>query len=251
MSTSAQDAPTAPAESSETAPPACPRCNAPLRPGQQWCLECGAAARTRIVGPRGWRFPVILVGLVALLAGAGVAVWLVSLSDDATTRASTLTTATPLAAAPPVTAPAVTAAAPAAKTTTVTKTVTRTTRAKTVTAPARTVSAPAKTVTTTAPVTTTAAPTAAAVPSWPAGQTGYTVVVLSAGRATAYAKARKLTQAGTKAGVLDTNQFDASDATARYVVFSGRYTNRTEAEPSLTKIRHSAPNAYVGYVTPR
>ncbi|MCW3063876.1 MAG: hypothetical protein JWN32_1048, partial [Solirubrobacterales bacterium] len=27
----------------------CPRCGAELAPGQEWCLECGTAARTRIV----------------------------------------------------------------------------------------------------------------------------------------------------------------------------------------------------------
>ncbi len=80
---------------------ACPRCGAELAPGQEWCTMGGFAARTRIVPAQGWCLPFALAGLVALLAGAALAVWLVSLSDDATTSAATLTTAQAVAPARP------------------------------------------------------------------------------------------------------------------------------------------------------
>jgi hypothetical protein len=52
----------------------CPLCEAPLGAEQEWCLNCGAAARTRLAATPGWRFPVILLGTVMVLAlGALVA----------------------------------------------------------------------------------------------------------------------------------------------------------------------------------
>src|SRR3989442_513836 len=36
-------------------PPRCPRCGAAMAPEQDWCLECGAAATTRVLRPPGWR----------------------------------------------------------------------------------------------------------------------------------------------------------------------------------------------------
>lgn len=266
MSTSAQETPTTPEpvaapapadvpQATAPAPPvlACAHCGAALRPDQEWCLECGQATRrTRIAGARGWRLPMLLAALVALLAGAGAAIWLVSLSDDAATKASSLTTAAalPVAAAPVPSTP--TASSPAAgRTTTVTKTRTKTvtTAGRVVTAPARTVTAPGRTVTVTTPAATT--PSAASVAGWPAATTAYTVVVLSGGRATAYAKAQKLEAAGTSAGVLDTKRFSASGTSARYVVFAGRFATRAAASRFLAKLTASEPNAYVGFVKPR
>jgi uncharacterized paraquat-inducible protein A len=52
----------------------CPLCEAPLGPEQEWCLRCGAAARTRLAATPGWRVPLILLGVVMVLAlGALVA----------------------------------------------------------------------------------------------------------------------------------------------------------------------------------
>ena len=41
---------------------ACPLCGAPLHPEQEWCLRCGAAARTRLAASPRWK------GLIATLA---------------------------------------------------------------------------------------------------------------------------------------------------------------------------------------
>lgn len=54
---------------------ACPVCSAPLAEGQGWCLECGAAARTRIVPtPARWRLFAVILVLAALLALGAIAV---------------------------------------------------------------------------------------------------------------------------------------------------------------------------------
>jgi hypothetical protein len=47
----------------------CPACSAPLADEQGWCLDCGAAARTRIVPtPPRWRLFAAVLALGALLA---------------------------------------------------------------------------------------------------------------------------------------------------------------------------------------
>jgi hypothetical protein len=53
---------------SAPAQPGCPVCNQALAPAQSWCLECGAAARTRIAPTPRWRPLALLTALAALLA---------------------------------------------------------------------------------------------------------------------------------------------------------------------------------------
>jgi hypothetical protein len=48
--------------------PGCPVCNRPLAPTQSWCLECGAAARTRIAPTPRWRPLAVIAVLAAILA---------------------------------------------------------------------------------------------------------------------------------------------------------------------------------------
>ncbi|MDQ6915086.1 MAG: hypothetical protein M3155_04665, partial [Actinomycetota bacterium] len=64
-------------------PRRCPRCNAPLAPEQDWCLECGTAVTTRVVRPPSWRLLTIVALAVLALLGVGVAVAASSLSGDA------------------------------------------------------------------------------------------------------------------------------------------------------------------------
>jgi hypothetical protein len=93
----------------------CPQCGQELDPVQDWCLRCGRAATTTVVRPRHWKIPLILVSLLAALAGVGVAVLFVALSGDdkriittgELTRTITVTTQSPTAAVP--TAPTSTA----------------------------------------------------------------------------------------------------------------------------------------------
>ncbi len=73
----------------------CPLCGTPLRPGQEWCLNCGAAARTRLAAAPNWRAPLVALLLIAVLALGVLAAALVKLAGDsgpapaATTRTVT------------------------------------------------------------------------------------------------------------------------------------------------------------------
>ena len=99
---------------------ACPRCGASLKPEQDWCLECGAAARTRIARTPAWRLPVFAVVFVIALSGAAAAFAFVRLSntDDDLRAVQTAPPTTAPATAPP--APTSTTAPPVAVPTTTT-----------------------------------------------------------------------------------------------------------------------------------
>jgi hypothetical protein len=58
----------------------CPLCGSPLHPDQDWCLRCGAAARTRLAASSNWKAPIIAVAVVAALALAVLAASLVKLA---------------------------------------------------------------------------------------------------------------------------------------------------------------------------
>jgi hypothetical protein len=74
----------------------CPRCGANVAPEQDWCLECGAPARTRLAPTPNWKAPIALVAVVVLLAGVALAFAFSSLtSDDGKVTAATATTAAP------------------------------------------------------------------------------------------------------------------------------------------------------------
>jgi hypothetical protein len=93
----------------------CPRCGANVAPEQDWCLECGAPARTRLAPTPNWKAPIAVVAVVILLAGLALAFAFTSLtSDDGNVSAAT--TAAP--AQPNETAPqdSVPAAPPATET---------------------------------------------------------------------------------------------------------------------------------------
>ncbi len=102
--------PPAPA-ASDASPPVegCPLCGFPLRPEQDWCLSCGAAARTRLAAAPGWRAPLIGLGLVIVLALGALTAALVELAGapPASTPVTRTVTA-PGAAAPGFTAPTAT-----------------------------------------------------------------------------------------------------------------------------------------------
>ena len=63
-------------------PEGCPLCGAPLDSEQEWCLSCGAAARTRLAMSSNWKGPIIAVAIVAALSLAVLAVSLVSLAGN-------------------------------------------------------------------------------------------------------------------------------------------------------------------------
>lgn len=102
---------------------ACPLCGAPLDPRQDWCLSCGAAARTRLAATPNWKAPVASIAVVAVLALGVLAAALVKLAGDSgssATPATTTVTTTPAAStpfAPASTTPGVTTTATTATTT--------------------------------------------------------------------------------------------------------------------------------------
>lgn len=46
----------------------CPLCGEMLRREQDWCLRCGASARTRLAAPAKWKLLVTTLAMVALLS---------------------------------------------------------------------------------------------------------------------------------------------------------------------------------------
>jgi hypothetical protein len=86
---------------------ACPLCGAALHSEQDWCLSCGAAARTRLAATPNWRAPAVTVAVIVALALGVLAAALVKLaggaSSPATTPTATITAATPTT--PPATTP--------------------------------------------------------------------------------------------------------------------------------------------------
>ncbi|WCB92004.1 hypothetical protein DSM104299_00685 [Baekduia alba] len=86
----------------------CPKCQAPVEPGQDWCLNCGEAQASRRVTLPGKRAAATVLALTTVLVGGAVAASYAALNDGTATG----TTPTQLAQAP-APAPAPTAAAPA------------------------------------------------------------------------------------------------------------------------------------------
>jgi hypothetical protein len=53
-----------------------------IGPDQDWCLACGAPARTRLVPTPNWRAPVAVLAIIVVLAGIALAVAFVALTND-------------------------------------------------------------------------------------------------------------------------------------------------------------------------
>lgn len=93
---------------------ACPLCGAPLDPKQDWCLNCGAAARTRLAATPNWKAPIASLAVIAALALGVLAAALVKLAEGSGSKPPVTTTVTTPAAATPITPP--TTATPGATT---------------------------------------------------------------------------------------------------------------------------------------
>lgn len=90
---------------------ACPLCGAPLHPEQEWCVRCGAAARTRLAAAPNWKKPIAALAVIVALSLGVIAAALIALAGNSTTTAGTINTVTAPAAA---VAPAQTTPAPSA-----------------------------------------------------------------------------------------------------------------------------------------
>lgn len=133
----------------------CPRCDATLGPEQDWCLNCGAPARTRLAQRPNWKAPVAVVATLAVLSGVALAIAFVSLTGDDNDNKAPVSTATATTTTPAGTTPAGQPGALTASSTPVTlPTVPTTAPTSTPTVPPSTFTITTPTVT--APSTTTA-----------------------------------------------------------------------------------------------
>lgn len=94
----------------------CPLCGAPLQPDQEWCLHCGAAARTRLAATPRWKVPIVALAVVAALSLAVLAVALVKLAGSSSSTSTTTPVATNVTPTS-VTSPGTAALTPAPRTT--------------------------------------------------------------------------------------------------------------------------------------
>ncbi len=213
--------------------PLCPRCGAAYGPDQEYCLECGQRLQPaggvfgRLAGawqqrfswyPGDWIWSVLLFLLIAM-AGAAAAIVLA----DAGAENAALVATQGGAPHSPTTAPqTATVALP--------------------TVPSGTPSG-APSTPTAPPPATTSGPRPGALTPWPAGRSGYTVVLesipaSSSGRALALERAKSASRAGLpQVGVLDSSRYSSLHP-GYSVVFSGIYDSRGEADQA-----HAAANA--------
>jgi hypothetical protein len=205
------------------AEPACPRCGAPHEPGQEYCLECGYRLQAaggvlgRLSGawqarfgwyPGDW-FWRVLLGLVIAIAGATAAIVL----TDAGAQNNTIVATE--GGGPP-------------------HTPTTSAQTATVTLPSVSTAPGPPPTPSTPPPSRTTAPPPGSLTAWPAGQSGFTVVLesipTSAGRSLAFARARAASRAGLpQVGVIDSGRYSSLHP-GYYVVFSGIYSSSGQAE---------------------
>jgi septal ring-binding cell division protein DamX len=180
----------------------CPTCGAQAEPGQLICLECGSRIALGYRRPPSWRVPVAILAVVLALAAAGAIIGLNAIDDDAKKEvAATPTRSTSSAKS---------------KKQSGTKTKKKSTTKKTE-----------------EPKATAGAD---GIQSWPKGRTGFTVVILSAeDRATARKFASSVIDSGSDAGVLRSNDYKSLPR-GFYVVFSGVYSKRAQAEKAAAKL---------------
>jgi septal ring-binding cell division protein DamX len=172
-----------------------------------------------VAEPRGWRWP--LAAVAALLALAAIA-FVLALVELAGNAEKVDQPATP-AATQPGTPPAAGTPAPAATPTVDPNTI---------------------------PPATGGAATPPEVADWPAGKTGYTVVLeSSATRAAADTRAKELAGQGIPVGVLDSSGY-AAVTPDRFVVFSGQYETRADARSALQGLSGRVQGAKVARVAP-
>ena len=208
----------------------CPRCDARMAPQQDWCLQCGAAATTRIVAPPDWRLAVAIVLGVVAVAGIVVAIVVGSLgggSDKAVAGASGATQAT-----------------------TAHRSHHRRARAQVATTATTSTTATA-TSATTSTVAGGAAAGDGAVPLWPSGKQAYSVIAITTpDRKAAEQRARQLIAKGRDAGILRSDGYDFFSPGA-WAVYVGKYKDKPAAQAALAKLSADIPSGYVTLVRRR
>jgi hypothetical protein len=202
----------------------CPHCDSSIEPGQLICLGCGTRLALDYRRPPGWKLP--LVVLLAVFAGAAAvfALGLDQITNDAGKEA---------AKAPAGKRDTVLAAPEKGKASG--EEPRKNTRKQPAAAPRRS-KPPGR------------APRPGGIPSWPAGRNGFTVVVASMGDlASARKAAQQLRATGTRAGVLRSNDFTSLEP-GFWIVFSGVYGGRPQAERAAFRLARAYPGAFPQFV---
>jgi septal ring-binding cell division protein DamX len=186
---------------------------------QEWCLACGTAVGTRVVSAPGWRTPIAIVAAILLIAAIALAIAIVQLADDT----GEVTPTTP--AASPTPSPVATAT------------------------PSPTTSAVPALPEASGTETPTPSAGGDADAEWPAGKSGWTVVLASeSGEDAARQQADELATTGiADVGVLHSDDFSSLDP-GSWVVFSGVYDSQSEASDALDKI--DVKGAYIRRIEP-
>ena len=204
----------------------CPSCDAPAEHGQLVCLECGERLSLDYRRPRGWKLPLAVVLSVLLVASAGFAFALARVSDDADSEV---------------------ADAPAAKDE---ERASRNERRGERERPRerreparRRKRRPERREPERRPVATDRR-----ARTWPAGRDGFTVVLISTeDPASARQFARTARQGGTPVGVLRSNDYPSLQS-GFWIVFSGVYRSRGEAQRAAGRLNRGFPGAFPQFV---
>jgi len=202
---------------------ACPTCGAPAERGQLICLECGSRIALAYRRPPSWHVPAAIVAVVLLVAGAASVLAYRALTDDAEDEVASQ----PVPAQPADDAD-------------------REEREATPDQDESAEEEPAEEETGPGglPVDSDG------VRSWPEGEDGFTVVVLSSeDRASARAFAQQASEQGVEAGVLRADDYPAlSASTGFFIVFVGRYANQAGADRAAARLGRNYQGAYPQFV---
>jgi hypothetical protein len=208
-----------------------------MAPDQEWCLACGAAAVTEVVEARGWRVPLYLGGALIALALIGIVIAIVALSDGKEQVATATPTPTATATVPPGQTPAAIPTSPP---------ITTPTAEPTITAEPSPTEDPLATPTEDPTEEPTAEPTTGTFPGWTGTDGNYTVIIESA---TTQAKAEEVaTDAqdnnGLTVGILNSDEYSSLNG-GYYVVFTGDFATKSDAEAELDTVRDTYSDAYI------
>jgi SPOR domain len=223
---------TPPAEQQQPATePRCPRCGAAMTDRQEWCLNCGAAVGTRVVAAPGWRVPIVVAAALLAIAAVAIAIAIVQLADDTDRVAQNPPPATATPAPPAGTTPTPQPTADATLT------------------PDPTLPEASGRETPEPTSTPGTGGRGAGIDEWPAGESGWTVVLASdTSESQARDKARSFAADGIAGvGVLDSDDFSSLRG-GFWVVFAGRYDSQSAASDALDGI--DARDAYIRRIEP-
>jgi cell division septation protein DedD len=185
----------------------CPRCGEPAEAGQEVCLRCGALVGRSYRRPPSWRVPAALAALGVLLIGAGAGFGVAELTHDKDKDKKK-----PISLTPKPTTP--TPVEPTAPTTT--------------TAPTTPTQPTNPTTTTTTPTTPQTGGTTA-LATWPAGKTGWTVLLTTLpDRGQAEGRASSAAAQQISAGVLNGADYRGFKKN-EWLVFMGQYESKAAA----------------------